>query len=232
MTLYETDHSREWLILAGKALAHLAKSRANASELPPDHWALIATAKSCRTTTTVLVPFPGRIWFRMPLAFVIGSFESKLRVAAMLNSMVASTGVGAHRRLLLGWKDYWLLGILAGGFNEPAFTNQFQCRARRGIPFAGTSHVWPVCRRRSTRGSESRFRDRQGGPPCGRDSNRLRTACVRCLASLPDTTREPDQGVAEKMKMEKRDQIAWSGKGGPGKGGPGKGGRPGKGGTA
>jgi hypothetical protein len=45
ITLYETDHSREWLILAGKALAHLAKSRANASELPPDHWALIATAK-------------------------------------------------------------------------------------------------------------------------------------------------------------------------------------------
>jgi len=45
IALYELDHSREWLIAAGKALAYLAKSRAGARKVPPDHWALIATAK-------------------------------------------------------------------------------------------------------------------------------------------------------------------------------------------
>jgi len=45
IALYELDHSREWLIAAGKALAYLAKSRAGAQMLPADHWALIATAK-------------------------------------------------------------------------------------------------------------------------------------------------------------------------------------------
>jgi len=43
--LYELDHSREWLIAAGRALAYLARSRVGPQELPPDHWALIATAK-------------------------------------------------------------------------------------------------------------------------------------------------------------------------------------------
>jgi len=43
--LYELDHSREWLIAAGRALSYLAKSRVSLPEPPPDHWALIATAK-------------------------------------------------------------------------------------------------------------------------------------------------------------------------------------------
>ena len=45
VSLYETDHSREWLIAAGKALSFLAKSRSALSTVPADHWALIATAK-------------------------------------------------------------------------------------------------------------------------------------------------------------------------------------------
>lgn len=45
IALYETDHSREWLNAASKALSYLAKSRAGLSDLPADHWALIATAK-------------------------------------------------------------------------------------------------------------------------------------------------------------------------------------------
>ena len=45
ISLYEVDHSSEWLSAAGKALSHLAKSRANSPNLPADHWALIATAK-------------------------------------------------------------------------------------------------------------------------------------------------------------------------------------------
>jgi len=45
VALYEADHSREWLVAAGKALSFLAKSRAALSTVPADHWALIATAK-------------------------------------------------------------------------------------------------------------------------------------------------------------------------------------------
>jgi hypothetical protein len=45
ISLYEADHSREWLMAAGKALAFLAKSRAGRSIVPADHWALIATAR-------------------------------------------------------------------------------------------------------------------------------------------------------------------------------------------
>jgi RHS repeat-associated protein len=45
VSLYEADHSREWLMAAGKALSFLAKNRAGRSIVPADHWALIATAK-------------------------------------------------------------------------------------------------------------------------------------------------------------------------------------------
>jgi len=43
--LYETDHSPVWLAAAARALSYLARSRAKLLEVPPDHWALIATAK-------------------------------------------------------------------------------------------------------------------------------------------------------------------------------------------
>jgi hypothetical protein len=45
ISLYEADHSRQWLNAAAKALAFLAKSRAGSPGAPPDHWALIATAR-------------------------------------------------------------------------------------------------------------------------------------------------------------------------------------------
>ncbi|MGI8745760.1 MAG: hypothetical protein ACR2NN_24930 [Bryobacteraceae bacterium] len=45
IALYEVEHSREWLIAAGKALSYLARSRVSIQEPPPDHWALIATAR-------------------------------------------------------------------------------------------------------------------------------------------------------------------------------------------
>jgi Domain of Unknown Function with PDB structure (DUF3857)/Transglutaminase-like superfamily len=45
IALYEADHSREWLMAAGKGLSYLAKSRAGLATVPADHWALIATAK-------------------------------------------------------------------------------------------------------------------------------------------------------------------------------------------
>ena len=43
--LYEADHSRKWLIAADKALSFLARSRAGHTQVPADHWVLIATAK-------------------------------------------------------------------------------------------------------------------------------------------------------------------------------------------
>jgi hypothetical protein len=43
--LYEVDHSPMWLTAAAKALSYLARSRAKIADVPPDHWALIATAK-------------------------------------------------------------------------------------------------------------------------------------------------------------------------------------------
>ena len=45
IALYELDHSNEWLAAAGRALSYLVRSREGAREVPPDHWALIATAK-------------------------------------------------------------------------------------------------------------------------------------------------------------------------------------------
>ena len=43
--LYEQDGDEKWLIAALRALEYLATSRAGEWEAPPDHWALIATAR-------------------------------------------------------------------------------------------------------------------------------------------------------------------------------------------
>jgi hypothetical protein len=43
--LYETDRSPVWLNAAARALSYLARSRAGLTDVPPDHWAMIATAK-------------------------------------------------------------------------------------------------------------------------------------------------------------------------------------------
>jgi hypothetical protein len=75
IALYEIDHSDEWLIAAGRALSYLARSREGAREVPPDHWALIATAKfvphldeisvrdriSCCASRTELIAHAARI---------------------------------------------------------------------------------------------------------------------------------------------------------------------------
>jgi hypothetical protein len=45
VNLYELDRSQRWLVAAGKGLAYLAESRQGPQAVPPDHWALIATAE-------------------------------------------------------------------------------------------------------------------------------------------------------------------------------------------
>lgn len=45
LSLYEVDHSKVWLEAAEEALTYLARASANEAAAPPDHWAMIATAK-------------------------------------------------------------------------------------------------------------------------------------------------------------------------------------------
>ena len=45
LMLYEKDPSEVWIESAAKALAYLANSRKNKSDVPADHWALLATEK-------------------------------------------------------------------------------------------------------------------------------------------------------------------------------------------
>ena len=45
ITLYEADHSPDWLMAATRALSYLARQRAGVSRAPVDHWALIATSR-------------------------------------------------------------------------------------------------------------------------------------------------------------------------------------------
>ena len=45
LMLYEKDPSAIWLDSASKALAYLARSRKNKTDVPADHWALLATEK-------------------------------------------------------------------------------------------------------------------------------------------------------------------------------------------
>lgn len=45
LMLYEKDPSDVWIESAAEALAHLARSRINSTNIPADHWALLATEK-------------------------------------------------------------------------------------------------------------------------------------------------------------------------------------------
>jgi hypothetical protein len=45
ISLYEADHSRQWLVAAGMGFAYLVKSQDNQKTLPADHWALMALAR-------------------------------------------------------------------------------------------------------------------------------------------------------------------------------------------
>lgn len=45
LMLYEKDPSAVWINSASKALAYLARSRKNQTDVPADHWALLATEK-------------------------------------------------------------------------------------------------------------------------------------------------------------------------------------------
>ncbi len=92
ISLYELDHSREWLTAAGRALSYLARSRTGPQELPLDHWALIATAKflpyydrsACPASRAELMRHATRICDRLlrgqitnaPDARLNGAFES------------------------------------------------------------------------------------------------------------------------------------------------------------
>jgi len=102
--LYETDHSRQWLDAAAKALSYLARSRAKLSPVPPDHWALIAMAKflpycdrtSCSVSHEELLEYANQVCdsivhdqLRNPVASMDGAFDSTGRTASVATRMEA-----------------------------------------------------------------------------------------------------------------------------------------------
>jgi hypothetical protein len=110
ISLYELDHRTEWLDAAGKALSYLAVSRLNVRKLPPDHWALIATARfladcpenSCSVSRPQLIDHAGRICDRFlrdqvasaPNPRIIGAYDvdgrttpSSIRLEGMLATL-------------------------------------------------------------------------------------------------------------------------------------------------
>ncbi len=60
LMLYEQDHRPIWLDSAGRTLAFLARSRRGETDVPADHWALLATAKLLSFKDTEL-PVPRRM---------------------------------------------------------------------------------------------------------------------------------------------------------------------------
>ena len=109
IALYEMDPSPHWIRAAGRALAYLAKSREKAAVLPPDHWAMIATAKflryydrsSCPASREELVRHAARIcesFLREEItssvdARLVGGFEADGRTtptATRLEGMLAA----------------------------------------------------------------------------------------------------------------------------------------------
>jgi hypothetical protein len=86
ISLYELDHSRKWLIAAGKGLAYLAESHAGPQEVSPDHWALIATAKflpyytqsACPVSRAELVQHAIRICERFLREQVMDASDARL----------------------------------------------------------------------------------------------------------------------------------------------------------
>ena len=86
VSLYEINHSKKWLVAAGKRLAYLAQSREGTQEVPPDHWALIATAKflphyeqsACPVSRVELVQHAQRICERFLREQVTDASDARL----------------------------------------------------------------------------------------------------------------------------------------------------------
>jgi hypothetical protein len=89
VSLFELDHSRKWLAAAGKGLAYLAQSRQGLQEVPPDHWALIATAKllpyyeqsACPVSRAELVQHAARICERFLREQVTSATDARVNGA-------------------------------------------------------------------------------------------------------------------------------------------------------
>jgi hypothetical protein len=58
LSLYDADHSEKWLQAAIKALSYLALKREGLRSVPPDQWALIATAKVFKICQHTSCPLP------------------------------------------------------------------------------------------------------------------------------------------------------------------------------
>ena len=56
LMLFEKDPSDVWIASAANALAYLARSRKDSSDVPADHWALLATEKILSLENSVELP--------------------------------------------------------------------------------------------------------------------------------------------------------------------------------
>lgn len=95
ISLFELDRDPAWLERAGRALLFLARSRAGVRDVPPDHWALIATARylpycrqdTCQVSRAELIEHAARIADRFlrdqvqnpPDARLDGAFDAAWR---------------------------------------------------------------------------------------------------------------------------------------------------------
>jgi hypothetical protein len=86
VSLYQSDRSQKWLNAAAKGLGYLVASRKGSQELPPDHWALIATAEflpyyqqnSCSVSRSDIVQHAMRICNRFLKEQITKSSDDRL----------------------------------------------------------------------------------------------------------------------------------------------------------
>jgi len=180
VSLYETDHSRQWLVFAGKALSYLAKSRAGAQQLPADHWVLIATAK--------FLPYYAQSGCPASRA------ELLTHAAHICRSILREQGTSPDARLDGGFdragrttptatRLEGLLAALEFLPDDPSgLRSQIEAAVNRGIAFLLRAQIpsWPV-RRRRAHGDNTNGQTRSASL---RHSHRLRAARPVRLAQL------------------------------------------------
>jgi hypothetical protein len=134
ISLYEMDHSKEWLTAAGKALSYLAKSRVGMQTVPDDHWALMATARllpyydpsNCPATREELVQHAVQICQAMLSEQITNAPDPNINGAFNLDGRTAPTATR-------------LEGLLAAleflPENQAELKKQIDVSVRRGINF-------------------------------------------------------------------------------------------------
>jgi hypothetical protein len=138
IALYKIDHSREWLVAAGKALSFLARSRENLTSVPADHWALIATAE--------LLPYSDGISFIVSREQLI-RHGIQICTSILREQITSSTATNIDGAFDPGGRTTpaatRLEGLLAavGFIPKGGLTNEVEACIGRGIAFLLRSQI-------------------------------------------------------------------------------------------